>query len=76
MSNFTQDQINLVDTVDCWAQENHRPLDKQLMKLYKRAANTDWGWKSVANSSPEVFSKALETVDSYKTTWETELDNV
>lgn len=51
-------KVKLVNDVDSWAQENNRGVDRQLGFIYRRAANTDNGWESVLDSSPEVFNEA------------------
>lgn len=56
---ITNDQIRTVVDVDEWAQENRPALDKKFSRLYEQAANTDEGWKSVAESSPHIFYQAL-----------------
>lgn len=52
---FTKEQITLVKFLDTYTQA----IVKRFGLLYEQAEDTSFGWDSVAESSPEVFTQAL-----------------
>ena len=51
--------VELVNKVDRWSQDNDSKLDELFQEIYEQANNTGYGWESVKKSSPELFEQAL-----------------
>ena len=53
--------LQLVKKVDQWAQDNRdQKLELQLDRIYRSAKNSDYGWESVEESSPDLFKNAVQ----------------
>jgi len=53
--------LQLVRKVDLWAQDNNdQELEERLNQIYQSAKDNSYGWESVEESSPDLFSDAVK----------------
>jgi len=54
------EDIQLVNDGDSWAQSNNKQIDSQLESIFVNAEGNSSGWEGIAHDDPESFKKAYD----------------